>query len=253
MCKMHISQFTLSIYCTQQALGDKHLLCCSGSQTDSTLSTSTNEVKDECCKDMERNNDIEKGNSDVALVHNGGDIAQDSKSTAACDDVAAIEYTHISIPMPGCEMTGIDHISSIEAAKGSRQEGRRWKLLSLFQSGKDEESDRSQTQTEPDKPNNSQLQTVEKRSVPIFCAICLSEFEKGDRVCWSSNANCSHVFHEDCILQWLMSSGKKISMNQYFTKHPTDAKLLENAFCPCCRQEFICVKPPSLLGSEEHV
>ncbi len=240
------------------------MLCYSGSQTDSTVSSSTNEVKDESCKDVERNNDngIEKGDSDVALVQNGEDMALDSKSTAAGVGIAAIEYTHISIPMPGCEITGESSICSIEASQESyRQEGKRkrWKLPSLFQTGKNDGSgsdrETSQAQTEPVSVTNeptSQLQAIEKRSVPIFCAVCLSEFEKCDRVCWSSNANCSHVFHEKCILQWLTSFGKKRSTSQIFTKNPSDEELLRDEFCPCCRQEFICVEV-ALLRSEESV
>eukprot|EP00573_Skeletonema_grethae_P007760 CAMPEP_0201696342 /NCGR_PEP_ID=MMETSP0578-20130828/8041_1 /ASSEMBLY_ACC=CAM_ASM_000663 /TAXON_ID=267565 /ORGANISM="Skeletonema grethea, Strain CCMP 1804" /LENGTH=262 /DNA_ID=CAMNT_0048182325 /DNA_START=261 /DNA_END=1045 /DNA_ORIENTATION=+ len=243
----YLSKFTLT-------LGDEHLLCCSGSQNDTTLSTSTNEVNDdnesvtldESCTDMERNNDVEEGNNDIVLVRHGGDTAQaqDSKVTTAGD--AAVEYTHLSLPLPGCDVTGKYDIGSTDARNESRQEGKgkRWKLPSLFQSGDGDGRETSQAQTKPVSATNkpkSQLQIVEKRSVPIFCAICLSEFEKCDRVCWSSNAECNHVFHEDCILQWLTSSGKKRSMSQIFTRNPTDEELLKNEFCPCCRQEFICV------------
>ncbi|KAK1735667.1 hypothetical protein QTG54_013830 [Skeletonema marinoi] len=205
----YLSRFTLT-------LGDEHLLCCTGSLTDTDLSLSENEevndgsvTTDKTCKGTEKNGDIEKGNK---------------------DDVEDI---------------GI-HICSL-SEKESSQEGNKWKLPSLFQTGDDDASEKS-----PTEPVTNQQQTVEKRSVPIFCAICLSEYEKCDRVCWSSNTECSHVFHEDCILQWLISSGKKRSINQSFTRHPTDEKLLENEFCPCCRQDFICVRP-ALIGGEESV
>jgi hypothetical protein len=224
------------------------LLCCAGSETDATLSPSkNNEVNDESIaldansKDnVERHGDIEEGNKQFEEERD--DMAQDCNSTA-------VEYTHISLPLPGCDVKGINICSMVadnnrvrqadgEATGPTTNVSKKWKLTSLFRN----EDDAVEKQTEPDA----------KRCVPIFCAICLSEYEKCDRVCWSSNAECSHVFHEDCILQWLISLGKKKSMSQLFTRHPTDLKLLQYQFCPCCRQDFISVKP-ALSGSEESV
>jgi len=52
----------------------------------------------------------------------------------------------------------------------------------------------------------------------LSCAICMSEFEDGDLVCGSNNAHCiDHYFHQDCIVEWLMS----------------------NNGCPCCRRRFL--------------
>ncbi len=258
----------------KQTLGDEHLLCLNGSEkeTDTTLSSSTSKDNDEdesvksneSCIDMERSGDVEEGSGDVnvVVICNEGDMTlDDSKQTTADDN--AVEYTHVSLPLPGCDVTGID-ICSIETAQecGRQEEGKRLELSSvdpsLIQSGVNDESETGETsQTEPvtitNNPN-SQPQTVLKRSVPISCAICLLEYEKGDRVCWSSNAECSHVFHEDCILQWLVSLGKKSPINQYlyYTRNPRDKELLNDELCPCCRQDFICVKPAS-LGSEERV
>eukprot|EP00577_Skeletonema_sp_RCC1716_P018719 CAMPEP_0113379230 /NCGR_PEP_ID=MMETSP0013_2-20120614/4116_1 /TAXON_ID=2843 ORGANISM="Skeletonema costatum, Strain 1716" /NCGR_SAMPLE_ID=MMETSP0013_2 /ASSEMBLY_ACC=CAM_ASM_000158 /LENGTH=262 /DNA_ID=CAMNT_0000261493 /DNA_START=251 /DNA_END=1039 /DNA_ORIENTATION=+ /assembly_acc=CAM_ASM_000158 len=243
----YLSRFTLT-------LEDEHLLCCTGSQTDTAFSLSENEevndgsvTANETCKGTEKNDDIEKGNKDDVQDIGIGDMAQDSTT-------AADKYTHISIPLPGCDIEGI-HICSLsmEAEKEDRQEVMRRKLPSLFQTGDDDAREKQEPIPITSDPNHhQQQQKVEKRNVPIFCAICLSEYEKCDRVCWSSNTECSHVFHEDCILQWLISSGKKRSMNEFFSRHPTDEKLLENEFCPCCRQGFICVRP-DLLGSEESV
>mmetsp|Transcript_5728 Transcript_5728/g.9389 ORF Transcript_5728/g.9389 Transcript_5728/m.9389 type:complete len:328 (-) Transcript_5728:215-1198(-) len=249
-----LSSFTLT-------LGNEHLLCCSGSQTDTTLSISSNEEDDEdsltseetCKEDL---GDIEKGNNTVMETRD--DLSQGKDSISREAAVSAIEYTHISIPLPGYDIAGIN-ICSIEGEKQDRQVCKRWKLHSLFQTKDDNVGEEPQTeQTEPvtvtiiNNTKPKQLLMVEKRSVPIFCAICLSEYEKCDRVCWSSNIECSHVFHEDCILQWLISSGKKRSMNQHFTRQPTDEELLENEFCPCCRQDFICVKQ-ALHVSQESV
>ena len=221
------------------------MLCCSGSQTDTTLSSSSKEEVDEESLTLDEvgkdPKDIEEGNN--------------NDPTATAD--STIEYTHISIPFPGFDIAGINICSIAETEKQERQTSKRLKLPSLYQTGDGivaVESQSEETETVTTKDNQKQLLMTEKRSVPIFCAICLSEYEKCDRVCWSSNKECSHVFHESCILQWLMTSGKKKSMNKYFTRHPSDEELLENAFCPCCRQDFICVNANSALhGSEESV
>jgi len=58
-----------------------------------------------------------------------------------------------------------------------------------------------------------------KRQVPNCCAICLSPYDVGDAVVWSSNKACKHAFHAQCMVD-------------YFTK------MQDGTPCPCCRQEF---------------
>jgi hypothetical protein len=60
----------------------------------------------------------------------------------------------------------------------------------------------------------------ELRIVSGLCTICLSTYEVGSDVIWSSNADCEHAFHADCIETWLM-------------------KQREGPLCPCCRRDFI--------------
>uniref|UniRef100_A0A6V2DJT5 RING-type domain-containing protein n=1 Tax=Ditylum brightwellii TaxID=49249 RepID=A0A6V2DJT5_9STRA len=57
------------------------------------------------------------------------------------------------------------------------------------------------------------------RVIPNCCAVCLCSYDVGDKLVWSSNLNCSHAFHEECIVDWLI-------------------KMQEGTPCPCCRQEF---------------
>ena len=57
------------------------------------------------------------------------------------------------------------------------------------------------------------------RLVPSTCAICLLSYSPGCYVTWSSNPECIHVFHRDCILVWLLKK--------------------EEPLCPCCRREFV--------------
>ncbi|KAL3925343.1 MAG: hypothetical protein SGILL_000471 [Bacillariaceae sp.] len=55
------------------------------------------------------------------------------------------------------------------------------------------------------------------RHVEGQCALCIDDYEVGDRVVWS-DLQCSHAFHKECIMQWL-SKGKKR--------------------CPVCRNWFV--------------
>ncbi|KAL7444598.1 hypothetical protein ACHAXM_009516 [Skeletonema potamos] len=172
----YLSRFTLT-------LDDEDLLCCGGSQTDTTRSTSNNEVNDvEVVEnnnkgDLERNGDIEEGNKDAAreiVVY----MAQDD-----CNPLSAVEYTHISLPLPGCDINGVN-ICSMATANVSRQaEGeatgptasasKKWKLTSLFRN-KDCAIEKQAIQDAINNEQENQQQKVEKRCVPIVCAICLT-------------------------------------------------------------------------------
>lgn len=58
------------------------------------------------------------------------------------------------------------------------------------------------------------------REVPNLCAICLADYEIGDRIVWASNPLCEHAFHKECIERWLV-------------------KQRGNPLCPCCRRDFV--------------
>lgn len=49
------------------------------------------------------------------------------------------------------------------------------------------------------------------------CDICLMNYEVDEEICWSRNRECRHVFHKDCILDWL----------------------LQNSSCPVCRRDYL--------------
>ena len=50
-----------------------------------------------------------------------------------------------------------------------------------------------------------------------MCSICLLEFEQGDEIVLPQNENCSHIFHKDCIMEWLVRHND----------------------CPCCRVDYV--------------
>ncbi|CAJ1939518.1 unnamed protein product [Cylindrotheca closterium] len=50
------------------------------------------------------------------------------------------------------------------------------------------------------------------------CSICLQSYEPGQTICLAKNTNCKHVFHQDCIEEWLR----------------------DHSDCPLCRVTLVC-------------
>ena len=61
----------------------------------------------------------------------------------------------------------------------------------------------------------------DKRCVSGTCIICLNAYKPGDIVTWSANSECTHAFHQNCIITWFTETNN------------------ENFDCPCCRQSFV--------------
>lgn len=72
------------------------------------------------------------------------------------------------------------------------------------------------------------------RLLPESCAICLDEFQDKEKVSWSSNPRCFHVFHQECIYDWLVMNQKENQRKPMKIKR--EKSLLS---CPCCRQSFV--------------
>lgn len=167
-----------------------------------------------------------------------------------------IQYTHILIPPPGHNFDGIDIttlLSSIDKDnedETTTQKGGNYFRLRLF-GGKTKvvASDSAAKDIVVDSvggdnntKNDSSKTGIKKKSrvCPNVCSICLMEYEPSERVSWSSNKECTHVFHEDCIIHWLVSLGTTKSKMLRFSEESTEAQLLNYELeCPCCRQDFI--------------
>lgn len=95
----------------------------------------------------------------------------------------------------------------------------------------DDEEDTKKTESETSPKSNifveklkslrSGLRLYEDQNATLYspksCSICLEPYREGDDICWSRNESCSHAFHQDCILDWLM----------------------DNDECPLCRENYL--------------
>mmetsp|Transcript_19107 Transcript_19107/g.44735 ORF Transcript_19107/g.44735 Transcript_19107/m.44735 type:complete len:336 (+) Transcript_19107:211-1218(+) len=154
-----------------------------------------------------------------------------------------VEFTHILVPQPGHNFD--DHDMTLahtepgeEDKKRSKGESGKHRSRSLLFSKK--ESEEGNAAGQPAKKLVNEPAKAVRRQVPMNCAICLEEYEVGERVTWSANPDCRHVFHENCLLGWLVSLGKAKSKNVRYTDSPTESELLDFELeCPCCRQAFV--------------
>ena len=69
-----------------------------------------------------------------------------------------------------------------------------------------------------------ELQLPNGKRFPNSCAVCLCPYYPDERIIWSSNPDCQHAFHSECIVEWLV-------------------KMQDGSPCPCCRQEFVELGP----------
>ena len=163
-------------------------------------------------------------------------------------------YTHVRLPLPGHDHDGVRPPTK-QAPTGPREERgrcrRRWwprlfppraaaaAAAAVPGASGDAALDEGK-ETKADNAAASVLSRDAWRDVPAFCAICLGEYDPHDTVSWSSNPACTHVFHQDCIYQWLQTLGQKTCKYQRFTDAPTVGMVLNYGLeCPCCRQDFI--------------
>eukprot|EP00934_Nitzschia_sp_Nitz4_P006649 Nitzschia sp. Nitz4//scaffold6_size259037//194605//195728//NITZ4_001103-RA/size259037-augustus-gene-0.301-mRNA-1//1//CDS//3329556980//6639//frame0 len=98
--------------------------------------------------------------------------------------------------------------------------------------------------------------TLVSRQVPNGCTICLCSFVPDDRLTWSTNAKCAHVFHHDCLLNWYQAVGRRVQKKRLRRRRNATENLpLKHVCrftksCPCCRQTYIDEMKDELNESE---
>lgn len=142
------------------------------------------------------------------------------------------QFAHVLIPHPGFDKNG-NHVTSLSCTK-KKKSNEGFEFICNLWSRKEINPEQSPPQSTP------KVQLHEKRTAPKFCAICLASYEPRDKISWSSNEACTHVFHNECILTWLSTLGRKWSRSRRFSVNPESKELLGYSLeCPCCRQDFV--------------
>lgn len=128
------------------------------------------------------------------------------------------------------------HVSVIKEKPGSSSKSKNSNTRSCKKNKHKQQTTKEETNDEDDDqqlslPSSSSSSTSEEDSTAsgpssggsgvgeTCCGICLEDFTVGDRVAHAPHSICPHLFHEDCIVSWLVSR--------------------KGASCPFCRQPFI--------------
>ncbi len=88
--------------------------------------------------------------------------------------------------------------------------------------------------------------TSNRRLVSNGCAICLSLFGPEEKITWSSNPECPHIFHSDCVLHWYLTVGRKVQQRRIrrdpeLSSDEVISKICDFPMdCPCCRRQNFC-------------
>lgn len=167
--------------------------------------------------------------------------------------------THVRVPLPGFDIDGTpaDFVHG-ETELEEREKARRRRINRFFGGMKVGIEQNEEARNNGSKRRRSvpiEYCNTDRRDVPRFCAICLSKVSIGESVTWSSNYECTHVFHSACIQQWLSALGKKKVKS--FSSPPTKEQLLSGLDCPCCRQPFVSssidIEEKSIIVGDENV
>jgi len=88
--------------------------------------------------------------------------------------------------------------------------------------------------------HNKEKQQMEMNGT---CVICFEEFVKDDVIVWAEDPSCSHIYHKECMVQYLACNAHRNSKQRRLSSisTPTLAPIpdLTNNPCPTCRRKII--------------
>lgn len=90
------------------------------------------------------------------------------------------------------------------------------------------------------------------RLIRTECSICLLDFQVEDHISWSP-LECPHVFHHNCILQWMMTLMERNDEQRARRSQKLTIDCDIQIPCPVCRTDFIPQRTHSSSDSNHSV
>ena len=228
---------TSSLECTTEEDDEEDDVELGQQHRNDVLTNAHNDNNDDDLPSSCGENDVEnhnRGNNNISVIvqldktEDEETTPASSSSSVATPESAEMEYTHVRIPCPGMMQCPNSGDSSSDS------------------SSSDADASRSSTPSPLALKDNTLMSTTNTttprtREVSKNCPICLSTYEPHDRICYSSNSECSHVFHCDCIIRWFVEMGRQNTdiVIGHGTKLDESLLLDYMLSCPCCRQPFV--------------
>ena len=203
---------------------------------EATKSSDMNDAEMQTKGDPVVQDDVSNNNSNSVNNQNDYESSDDCSSdggSSLVDEFLADHSSHISVPLPGYSLLAVGNDDNLTISTTT--------------------TTTTTTTTATSHVTAAAKQTGSKRQIPNGCAICLCPFEATDKVTWSSNKECKHVFHADCLLNWFKTSGRRHLRRRRRQEEQSGGgnQVLSYAvdplvkiinfpmLCPCCRQVFV--------------
>eukprot|EP00523_Entomoneis_sp_CCMP467_P002285 CAMPEP_0168748246 /NCGR_PEP_ID=MMETSP0724-20121128/16076_1 /TAXON_ID=265536 /ORGANISM="Amphiprora sp., Strain CCMP467" /LENGTH=525 /DNA_ID=CAMNT_0008796067 /DNA_START=57 /DNA_END=1634 /DNA_ORIENTATION=+ len=152
------------------------------------------------------------------LIRSGGNNTTITSTTDSLQDSVRREQRHRYIQERLVTQTYVDESSLVIAATAATNEG-----PTDDESGAPVHNDNKPNNKEDpmnkdnDKEDENDNDVDEESDHQSTCIVCLNSYNQGDVIAWSPNPQCQHIFHRDCITEWLQ----------------------KNVSCPVCRNPFL--------------
>lgn len=148
--------------------------------------------------EMHTDADIENGKSSDCDVGSVAGVNNDQSESISSNGIL------LSLPCPG--------VAAKSESDGTNRDAQCMSVSPYATSTAEETPSCDISSVEDDGNNDCRL-------VPNRCAICLDDYQVKDKVVWSSNVLCNHVFHYDCIMDWFVRNESNVRQRR--RRHPS--------------------------------